>query len=321
MGNYKPIVSIIVPVYNVEQYIGKCIDSILSQTYRDFEVLLIDDGSTDSSGRICDSYALLDERVSVVHKQNRGLSSARNSGLAIAKGEWIMHVDGDDWIDSTMIEDLLTLANLEASDLVLSGFRMVWGMQSKDFHCLLDVSNKAAMLNSFIGQVWTILCGCLVKKNLYSQYSLCSPEGITYCEDFYLSVRLLHFASGVSISNLVYYNYRQRETSIVHNLDSKNSQEELFVYLDTIHLFKALNVYSSYEKSFNWRLLKATQDYLLNDGLLPKFLEINQNASFSDIVSCPFINNKIKVMSVLAKMKLPKVIKGINYMRKMLNRS
>ena len=92
-------VSIIVPIYKVEDYIRECIDSILAQTYPDFELILVDDGSPDSCGRICDDYANRDNRIKVVHKVNGGLTSARNAGLEVAKGEWIMHVDGDDWIE------------------------------------------------------------------------------------------------------------------------------------------------------------------------------------------------------------------------------
>lgn len=98
-----PKISIIVPVYNVEKYLRKCIDSILNQTFKDFELILIDDGSTDESGKICDEYNLKDNRIKVIHKENGGLSSARNAGLDIAQGEYIGFVDSDDWIESDQI--------------------------------------------------------------------------------------------------------------------------------------------------------------------------------------------------------------------------
>ena len=95
----RPKISVIVPVYNTEKYLDRCIQSILAQTYTDFELLLVDDGSTDSSGAICDKYAEQDSRVRVFHKENGGVSSARNQGLDNAKGEWITFVDSDDWVD------------------------------------------------------------------------------------------------------------------------------------------------------------------------------------------------------------------------------
>jgi glycosyltransferase involved in cell wall biosynthesis len=102
-----PVISVIVPVYNVEQYLCKCLDSILDQTFTDFELLLIDDGSPDRSGQICDEYAQKDSRIRVFHKENGGVSSARNLGLDNAKGKWIAFIDSDDWVDSTYLEHLL----------------------------------------------------------------------------------------------------------------------------------------------------------------------------------------------------------------------
>ncbi|MEG1313359.1 MAG: glycosyltransferase, partial [Bacilli bacterium] len=103
----SPKLSIIVPVYNVDKYINKCIESILAQTFTDFELLLVNDGSLDSSGSICDEYEKKDSRIKVFHKENGGVSSARNLGLENARGEWIAFVDGDDWISPEMYKKLL----------------------------------------------------------------------------------------------------------------------------------------------------------------------------------------------------------------------
>ena len=99
-------ISVIVPVYNTEKYLHRCVDSILAQTFTDFELLLIDDGSTDSSGAICDEYAQKDSRVRVFHKENGGVSSARNLGLDKAKGKWVTFVDSDDWIKESFLNKL-----------------------------------------------------------------------------------------------------------------------------------------------------------------------------------------------------------------------
>ena len=107
MSIEKPHISIIVPVYNVEKYLCKCLDSIIAQTFADFELLLIDDGSFDKSGQICDEYAQQDERIKVFHKENGGVSSARNLGLDKASGKWVAFIDSDDWVDDTYFEHLL----------------------------------------------------------------------------------------------------------------------------------------------------------------------------------------------------------------------
>ncbi len=114
-------ISVIVPVYKVEKYLAKCVDSILSQTYRDLEVILVDDGSPDSCGTICDAYARQDSRVVVIHKENGGLSSARNAGMDIAKGEYIAFVDSDDWIEPEMYGHMLALAKKYDVSLVCAG--------------------------------------------------------------------------------------------------------------------------------------------------------------------------------------------------------
>src|SRR5665647_2657921 len=103
---HNPLISIIVPIYKVENYIRNCVDSILNQTYKNLEVILVDDGSTDNCGNICDEYSLKDNRIKTIHKKNGGLSSARNAGLDVAKGEYIGFIDSDDWIEKDMYESL-----------------------------------------------------------------------------------------------------------------------------------------------------------------------------------------------------------------------
>ena len=103
-------VDVIVPVYNTEKYLPKCIESILAQTYKNIELILVDDGSLDDSGRICDEYAAQDSRIQVIHKENGGVSKARNSGIDKAKGEWLLFVDSDDWVEEKYVETFLKQA-------------------------------------------------------------------------------------------------------------------------------------------------------------------------------------------------------------------
>lgn len=115
------LISVIVPVYNVEEYLPRCVDSILAQSYRNLEVILVDDGTKDASDKICDAYAEKDPRVRVIHKENGGLSSARNAGIAIARGEYLGFVDSDDWIEPQMYETMLSLALQHKVKLVCAG--------------------------------------------------------------------------------------------------------------------------------------------------------------------------------------------------------
>lgn len=120
--NKNALISIIVPIYNVDSYLRKCFDSIISQTYSDFELILVDDGSTDDSPKICDEYARKDDRIIVIHKKNGGVSSARNAGLDIAKGKYIGFVDPDDYIVSEMYECMVNAIEKYKSDMVVCGY-------------------------------------------------------------------------------------------------------------------------------------------------------------------------------------------------------
>ena len=124
------LISIIVPVYNVEQYLAQCIESILKQTYKYLQIILVDDGSTDGSGSICDKYKEIDERIIVIHQQNKGLVGARKAGLYMATGQYIGFVDGDDYINKEMYQSLLDYAITETADVVHSAYFIdKWGVK------------------------------------------------------------------------------------------------------------------------------------------------------------------------------------------------
>lgn len=117
----KPLISVIIPVYNVEKYLVRCVESVVNQTYKNLEIILVDDGSPDNCGQICDQLAKDECRIVVIHQKNMGLSSARNSGIKIAKGEYFTFVDSDDWILSSMVEDLYRIITESSSDMAICG--------------------------------------------------------------------------------------------------------------------------------------------------------------------------------------------------------
>lgn len=119
----QDLISIIVPIYNVQQYLHKCIDSILKQTYKEFEIILVDDGSPDECGSICEEYAQKDSRIKVIHKNNQGLGEARNTGLEVAKGKYVYFLDSDDWIEPNMLQSMLSEMQTEKADFVMCGFK------------------------------------------------------------------------------------------------------------------------------------------------------------------------------------------------------
>ena len=293
MANF-PKISVIVPVYNTEKYLHRCIDSVLAQTYKDFELLLIDDGSKDSSGAICDEYAARDSRVKVFHKENGGVSSARNAGLAIASGDWIMHLDGDDWIAPDIQERLIRKGEDTGADIVMGDFLFAYSDRDILYSLPDWDNNKTASLNRYITSVWTCVWGGIHKRSLYEEYQLKSPQGVTYCEDFHLMARLCYHAKKVVNVHQPFYHYRQQEGSVMHNLNKRTEQDEQWVYQDIIRFFKEQGVYDDYRKSMCWRMLKATQELVLDKSTWKTFQEMVPEKKHY-IWDCPYINRKLKM--------------------------
>ena len=179
-------ISIIVAVYKVEACLSRCIDSLLAQTFTDFELLLIDDGSPDSSGMICDVYAERDSRVRAFHKENGGVSSAREYGLCQARGEYIIHADPDDWVEPTMLEVLYNKAQEEAADMVICDFFTNDSTgQSYVRQEPSSLSAHAVIKDLFI-RLHGSCCNKLVRRTLYGT-DVHYPTGINYCEDLYVN--------------------------------------------------------------------------------------------------------------------------------------
>ena len=311
-------VSIIVPVYNIENYIRVCVESILAQTYASLELILVDDGSKDNSGILCDEYAVIDPRVKVIHKENGGVSSARNAGLRQAKGDWIMHVDGDDWIEPDIIESLIEAAKATEADLVFSDF-IKYGPNAGNNQLPSWNSDKIDSMSRYIAYVMTTIWGSIAKRSLYIDHSLKSPEGISYCEDFHLIVRLCHYAKKIANVHRPFYHYRYRPTSIMSNMSRKTESDEQWVYQDTIRFFKEQGVYEDYRKVMSWRTLKSAQELLLDPSEHHRFMELfNDGKEF--IFFCPFVNKKIKILAWLITHNLRPVVVMFDRMRSMVGR-
>ena len=312
------MVSIIVPIYNIEGYIRECIDSILAQTYPDFELILVDDGSPDNCGRICDEYAEKDVRIKVIHKENGGLTSARNAGLSVAKGDWIMYVHGDDWIEPDMIESLIEAAKAAEADLVFGDF-IKYGANAGNKKLPSWSSDKIDSLSRYIAYSMTTIWGSIAKRSLYTEHCLKSPDGVSYCEDFHLIVRLCHFAKKIVNVHRPFYHYRYRPTSIMSNMSRKTEADEQWVYQDTIRFFKEQGVYEDYRKVMSWRVLKSAQELLLDPTGHKRFMELfNDGKEF--IFSCPLVTKKIKMLAWLITHNLRPVVVMFDRMRSMIGR-
>ncbi|MDT1940063.1 MULTISPECIES: glycosyltransferase [Carnobacterium] len=204
------MITIIVPIFNSENFLEKCLESILAQTYKDLEIILVNDGSNDRSKDICNAYAKIDSRIKLIHKNNEGVSAARNDALKVAKGEYVGFVDSDDWIDPKMYENLYKLIRSTDSDISVCGYktRLNSSINGKiDYFTIEDNKEKINILiknNQVGGYLWNKLFSMdIIKKNGISLFD----ENIYFCEDLLYTSQLFMESKSVSVTTASYYNY------------------------------------------------------------------------------------------------------------------
>lgn len=227
-----PLISVIVPVYNVEKYLRECVDSLLQQTYKNLEIILVDDGSLDECGAICDEYEGKDSRVKVIHKENGGLSDARNTGLALARGAWIAFVDSDDWVEARYIEELYELCKKTNTRMSICKARKVFEDGTCEIGRTKKVdARKGAVVSKyyilqgydgFYGTSWNRLCA----RELYDGIEF--PTGRIH-EDEGTTYKLVDQCSVISVIDKVLYHYRARKGSITN--DKRNDRNLDILYL------------------------------------------------------------------------------------------
>lgn len=229
----QPKVSVIVPVYNAERGIARCIESILGQSLTNLELILVDDGSRDRSGAICDEYALKDSRVSVIHKPNEGVAATRMAGINAARGEYSIQVDADDWVDPAMLEELYVKAREEEADMVICDFyydyqgRKPIKRRVQRPECL-DAESVLGELLQY-RRISPSLANKLIRHSCYRMYQVQIPTDISHGEDFYVSLSLLrHKELRVAYLPAAYYHYVQDacSTSLTHTYSVSDFERE-----------------------------------------------------------------------------------------------
>lgn len=234
----SPLISVVVPIYNVADYLPKCVDSILAQSYTNIEVLLVDDGSTDDSGQICDAYLSEDSRIRVIHKANGGLSDARNAGLDCCKGEYVTFIDSDDWVHRQYLE--LLYANLVRFFADISTVKF---MRVDDEETVTTISDKTLIYDSdeaisatlYQNKLDNSVCAKLFDIHLFD--GLRFKKGIGY-EDLQIFYRIYERADRVAYSPSKLYFYRRRGDSYLHTftmrrVDVLDVVDEMEVYMQT----------------------------------------------------------------------------------------
>lgn len=219
------LVSIIIPVYNTGEYLYRCIDSVINQSLKEIEIILIDDGSTDNSGMICDEYKEKDNRVHVIHKTNEGVSIARNKGILLAKGNYVGFVDSDDWIEPNMFERLLYEAENTGSDIAMCDATTVYDEGKIELDTITQLSSnrilkKSDFTPSLLLEMAGSACRCIYKNDRYidrkRKHQLKFPLNVKFSEDRILNLYALGQAKQMIYIKKAYYNRYINKKSAVH---------------------------------------------------------------------------------------------------------
>lgn len=295
----NPIISIIVPVYNVEEYLEECITSILHQEFSEFELILVDDGSTDRSGSLCNEYAKKDERIAVIHQKNAGLSEARNTGIQAAKGSFISFLDSDDFIHPAMYQLLYQNVEESDSDISVCDFQYIYSHKQaiaesvkNEYKVISNLEAVESIVRDGDRKMITAWCK-LYRKNLFEDLTF--PKG-RYHEDEYITYRLFYQANTVAVSEAKLYYYRQRNNSITGSCYSLKRLDKLEALKDCIGFFmekeeKELEIAARYRYLCNLQIAyyRVSTDMKQEKQLL-KDLKDEHKKQYKEIMS--FKNKK-----------------------------
>lgn len=311
----NPTVSVIIPVYNVAPYIDECIQSVINQTYSNLEIIIIDDGSTDESGEICDSYAEKEQRIKVIHQRNKGLGAARNAGLDIAGGEIISFLDSDDAFAPEMIEKLVDLLTGTGADIAACGYyycetegRMSEEKSAKRLSgektTLTSINALQKLIQYEINfSVWNKL----YRKELFNDIRF--PEG-RYYEDINLTAKIFEKAGNIALSDEILMFYRRRKNAITSTVSSSNvydrikAMDELNRFIDdrSPQVFSEQQIIKRTEAELSWQMYKYCQlmkDKTEESRNAQKLLRENILRHNKDIMKC---GKKAKIKHVLFKL-------------------
>lgn len=278
--------SVIIPVYNIENYLSQCLDSVIAQTFNDLEIIVVDDGSTDSCPSICDRYAALDSRIQVIHKKNGGLVSARKAGARIATSDYIACVDGDDWIELDYFEKFASVVKEYSPDLICSGMNIQlkngicnqkkmkeeFGYYKKD-----DIAQKIyPHLIGFCGNVWSKV----FKRSMYLEVQLSIDEKIKIAEDACVVIPCVYKAQNMYVLEDCLYNYRYNPSSMTKKKTVFNLEEPKLI---ATHFEKHIDLKQDW---FKQQIYKSTVHRLFNRCVSQFYQEKNYREICSILDNC-----------------------------------
>lgn len=279
MSSY-PIISVIVAIYQAEKFICRCLDSIQCQTFTDFEVILVDDGSVDGSGRICDEYARKDSRFRVLHKENEGVSIARQTGLDAARGGYVIHADPDDWVEPDWLLKLYRKIEDEKADMVICDYERVYSDRKVTYDQQLTSLNNNDILCDLLNEkIWGACWNKLIRKDCFERYHISFHPKMKLWEDLYVTTKLV--ANNVKVVYLpeILYHYDSyiSSNSAIRHLSLHNKIVSIMIYIDTMN-----PLLSSTQFDGGWYHIKSKLKerlFVLNDSkydIIELYSEINE---------------------------------------------
>lgn len=231
-----PAISIIVPIYNMEHLMRRCIDSLLAQTFTDYELLLIDDGSKDGSWGICHEYARKDARISIYHKENGGLSDARNYGLSKAIGKYTIFADPDDWVSPEGLDRLYATAEREQADMTMCDLYRE-DEYSRHYVCQRPQSLQAEdVLKELFANIQGFTVNKLIRRDVYTRFGISYPKGIYGCEDQYTMAAILLHDIKIAYEPVAFYHYMYNSASLTRHYDERTYEMDMHV----LEMFRTL---------------------------------------------------------------------------------
>lgn len=325
----NPLISIIIPVYNVEGYVDYCIKSVINQTYKDLEIILIDDGSKDNSGKICDEWNLKDQRIIVIHKKNGGLSDARNTGIEIATGKYITFIDSDDYILPNYIQYLYNLITLYNADISVCQFLNVdeHNIVKKEMNDVAEYvvkGNEACMREYLTGTtIDTVAWRKLYKTELFNS-GIRYPVG-KYHEDVWTTYRIIAECDIIAIGDQALYAYRNRSGSIINSEFSPKHLDSIYGFINRqdymVNNFPGLVDVSSVGIIYasNICIMRIAKSDLKDLG---SYIELIQSLYRRYLKA--FLRSDVKLISkifaTLASINLRSIIRLLHYYNKFVNK-
>jgi len=249
-------VSIVIPVYNVEQYLKKCLDSAVKQTLQEIEIIAVNDGSIDNSLKILEEYSQRDNRITIITQENQGLSGARNTGIKCAKGEYLLFLDSDDYIEHDMAEVLYKRAIKENADVVICRYKQVdINGNTKYKSGITDTFSKEQHFRRVLAaQSFSMACDKLFKRDLFVSNDILFPLGL-YHEDVYTTYKLFFYAKSICVEEKYFYNWLVRQGSISKSINEKHIKDFRKILLDTKQFLEDKHCFNKYESEYTRRAL------------------------------------------------------------------